>query len=258
MNETRTIEIDFDVHKRIELERKGFSETPNAVLRRLLNIDKNISDQLAHTVGGEGRHWAGKGVTLPHGSELQMEYNGQVYTGRIENGQWLAEGKVFNSPSAAASGVAVTKDGRRTNLDGWLYWRVKQPEHSNWIRIAELRRSQHSRPPTRLNVDQQESGVQMHVQNEPHSDLPTEGQVQMELVALLSQRTQPISPSEAYRSLAEKFTLTQEQRNRLMPNGSDVHWENRVRFARRKLVDAGKIDTTLPRGKWALKSGSQV
>jgi hypothetical protein len=39
MADLQTIEIDFDVHKRIELERTSFTETPNAVLRRLLSID---------------------------------------------------------------------------------------------------------------------------------------------------------------------------------------------------------------------------
>ena len=39
MQEFRSVEIDLDVHKRIELAREGFSETPNAVLRRLLGVD---------------------------------------------------------------------------------------------------------------------------------------------------------------------------------------------------------------------------
>lgn len=137
MSEMRTIEIDFEVHKRIELERTSFNEPPNAALRRLLGI--NSAAPAAPRPKPAGRPWAGKGVTLPHGTELRMEYNGHVYTGRIDNGRWLVEGKEFKSPSAAAGGVALTKDGRHPSLDGWIYWHVKRPGDTNWIAIRELR-----------------------------------------------------------------------------------------------------------------------
>ena len=142
MNEMRTIDIDFEVHKRIEMERMSFAETPNAVLRRLLHI--NGATSVAPVAPSSGRPWASKGVTLPHGTELRMEYNGHVYTGRIDNGRWLIEGKEFKSPSAAASGVALTKNGRHTSLDGWIYWQVKRPGDTNWIAINQLRPSQES------------------------------------------------------------------------------------------------------------------
>ena len=38
MSEIATIEIDFDIHKRIEMERQSFTESPNDVLRRLLGL----------------------------------------------------------------------------------------------------------------------------------------------------------------------------------------------------------------------------
>ncbi len=137
MAEFRTIEIDFDVHKRIELERAGFDESANDVLRRLLGI--SLPTDVA---AGEplGRAWSAKGVTLPHGTELRMEYNGRVHTGEIRDGQWLVEGQTFNSPSGAAGGVATTKNGKRANLDGWEYWQVKPPTGPTWIAILELRR----------------------------------------------------------------------------------------------------------------------
>ena len=138
MADLRTIEIDFDVHKRIELERTSFIETPNAVLRRLLDIDgAQPAPQL--TIPAGRRAWASKGVTLPHGTELRMEYNGRVYTGAVENGSWLVEGGHYKSPSAAAGGVARTKGGHRTSLDGWIYWQVKRPGDNDWIGISQLR-----------------------------------------------------------------------------------------------------------------------
>ena len=39
MTEHRQIDIDLDVHKRIELEKHSFSESDNQALRRLLGID---------------------------------------------------------------------------------------------------------------------------------------------------------------------------------------------------------------------------
>lgn len=139
MTEFRTIEIDFDVHKRIEAERLSFAETANEVLRRMLSLDQ--AETTFSPASTEGRAWAGKGVMLPHGTELRMEYNGSVHTGRIENGGWVVEGKNYSSPSAAASGVGRTKAGKRTNLDGWVYWHVKRPDDDQWTAIMSLRRA---------------------------------------------------------------------------------------------------------------------
>src|SRR6056297_1141590 len=93
MGQTRTIEIDFDVHRAIELERRDFDESPNEVLRRLLDLapsapSASVEKGRPSSPGSErsGRPWSGKGVELPHGTELRMEYNGQVFLGRIEDG----------------------------------------------------------------------------------------------------------------------------------------------------------------------------
>lgn len=138
MSEMRPIEIDFDVHKKIEFERKNFAESPNEVLRRLLKI---AGQSPAPTpTQSNGRPWSGKGVTLVHGTELRMEYNGRQHAGAIENGEWLVEGNRFKSPSAAAGGVAITKNGKRTKLDGWIYWYVKRPGDSGWTALNQFRR----------------------------------------------------------------------------------------------------------------------
>lgn len=126
MTETKTIEIDFDVHKRIEAERKSFADPPNAALRRLLGLDLPATPTMRPSSPGK-RSWSGKGVTLPHGTKLYMEYNGRAHNGVIDDGEWLVEGKRFNSPSAAAGGVALTKKGTHPSLDGWEYWFVQRP-----------------------------------------------------------------------------------------------------------------------------------
>ena len=138
MQNTRTIEIDFDVHKRLETERVSFSETANDTLRRILGIE-NRSTKVIDMPAPAGRPWSGKGVELPHGTELKMDYNGHQYTGRISNGIWIVEDKEFTSPSSAASGVGLTKEGKLTNLDGWKSWYVKLPGQQRWSSIRKLR-----------------------------------------------------------------------------------------------------------------------
>ncbi len=142
MSTLRSIEIDLDVHKCLEAERQGFDEAPNDVLRRLLKLKPSAKRPNG---GGEsvavagGRSWSGKGVTLPHGTLLRMEYNGKSHAGQIDNGEWLVEGARFSSPSAAAGGVARTRAGKSPSLDGWGYWQIKRPGDARWLPINALR-----------------------------------------------------------------------------------------------------------------------
>jgi hypothetical protein len=82
--------------------------------------------------------------------------------------------------------------------------------------------------------------------------LPTEGEVQTALHDLLVMRApSPVEPSDAYQSLADQFELPERLRAKQMENSSENHWQNRVRFARRKLVDAGIINRS-EHGRWQL------
>lgn len=134
----RTIEIDLDIHKLIEAERRSFSETPNEVLRRLLLLQK-AQAKTSDINDTPPRDWHGKGISLPHGTELRMEYNGKRHTGEIKDGLWLVNGQTAKSPSDAASTVATTKDGKRPSLNGWIYWNAKRPNDQNWVSIESLR-----------------------------------------------------------------------------------------------------------------------
>ncbi len=136
----RTIEIDFDVHKAIENERRGFDESPNDALRRLLGLPQGKSVPAKNSAAIEKRKdWADKGVVLPHGTQLRMEYSGRTHAGEIVDGEWVIGGMKFDSPSGAASGVALTKKGKRTKLDGWKYWFVRRPSEAQWIFLENLR-----------------------------------------------------------------------------------------------------------------------
>lgn len=135
---TRSIEIDFDVHKFIETNRNSFDETPNHVLKRVLKIQSKKNNEFA-VPSTLKKAWSSKGVSLPHGTQLKMEYGGSQYTGSIENGEWLVEGEKYNSPSAAAIGVARTRQGKKTSLNGWLYWNVQFPNSDRWQPLASIK-----------------------------------------------------------------------------------------------------------------------
>ena len=136
MTETCAIAIDFEVHKTIENARRGFSETPNEALRRLLGIDTAKGATLKPPTG---KPWRGKGVALASGTLLRMDYNGVEYTGEISNAAWQVEGRTFHSPSAAAGGIAKTKSAKSVALNGWNYWMVKRPGDSDWRALKDLK-----------------------------------------------------------------------------------------------------------------------
>jgi hypothetical protein len=129
MSEYRPIDIDFDVHKKIELERQSFAETDNEVLRRLLSIGHSLKASAANI---SGRPWVWKGVELPHGTELRMTYNGRTHSGMIQNGRWMIGGREYSSPSSAAGALARTKAGGSPSLNGWELWEAKLPGTERW------------------------------------------------------------------------------------------------------------------------------
>lgn len=136
MNENRMIEIDLNIHKIIEDNRQSFSETENEILCRILKIQAPAITQKNTPTG---KAWMQKGVVLPHGTLLRAEYNGTVYSGIVENGVWIVEGKKFTSPSGAMR-IAHTKIGTTPSLNGWIYWEVKRPIDTKWIAIKSLKR----------------------------------------------------------------------------------------------------------------------
>jgi len=139
MQHLRTIEIDFDIHKLIEGERRSFDETPNDALRRLLKLPDN-APTVAKRDFTPRRDWSDKGVVLPHGTAIRMEYSGKAHFGHIRDGVWVIDDQIFDSPSGAASGVAITRKGNQTKLDGWKYWYVKRPRDTGWTPISDLRK----------------------------------------------------------------------------------------------------------------------
>jgi hypothetical protein len=143
MQQLQKMEIDWDIHRLIEGERSSFDEPPYVALRRLLKLPPLKPAPMAGTRNiAAGIPWSDSGVVVPHGSLAKMEYSrgSQVYEGQFLNGKLVVNGQSFDSLSAAADALAVTKDGKKTSLNGWNYWKVKFPGETTWRSLNDMRR----------------------------------------------------------------------------------------------------------------------
>lgn len=143
MLQLQKIDIDWDIHKLIEAERRSFDEAPYLALRRLLNLPAPpVTEPAEVRKISDGIPWSDEGVIVPHGSLARMEYlrGTQVYEGQFLNGKLVVNGQSFLSLSAAADSLAVTKDGRKTSLNGWNYWTAKFPGETKWRSLKDMRR----------------------------------------------------------------------------------------------------------------------
>ncbi|MDD2704535.1 MAG: hypothetical protein PHU07_04260 [Acidocella sp.] len=151
MHQLQKIDIDWDIHRLIEAERQGFDEPPFLALRRLLKLPPitttEASDQddtpemLKAKSVRKGLPWVEDGVIVPHGSFARMEYDRgrQVYEGQFLNGRLVVDGESFDTLSAAASALAVTKNGKKTRLNGWEYWQVRIPGELFFKSLKQMR-----------------------------------------------------------------------------------------------------------------------
>ncbi len=129
------IDVDFEVFKELTVRRRSEAMTENEVIREILGLSKpaNYSKAAAPSSGG-GTPWVSKGVVFPHGTEFRATYKGQQYTGMVQNGALVLNGKRFSSPSAAA--VAITGNP----VNGWMFWECLTPGTTKWKTIADLRK----------------------------------------------------------------------------------------------------------------------
>ena len=136
------IEIDFDIHKAIVNEQRTFDEPPYLAIRRLLKLPDVPQLSIDEEVAKSGRAWQRNGVEIPHGSPARMSYmrGTQVFEGNFFDGRLVIDGRAFASLSEAASCLARTGLGTRTQLDGWKYWETKLPGDDKWVSLRELRR----------------------------------------------------------------------------------------------------------------------
>ena len=80
--------------------------------------------------------------------------------------------------------------------------------------------------------------------------LPTQGQVEAALHDLIiSKAPEAIEPTDAYEILADQFKLPERLRSMLLEKSQENAWQNRVRQARRNLVEDGVLDRSEV-GQW--------
>ena len=136
----RSIEVDFEVHQAIELERTGFDDPPNSALRRLLKLGP--PDQLAvqkPMTTGSGKLWTKRGVELRDGTELQVKYSEVEAIGRVLEGKLTFNGRPFKTPSAAVAAVVESRRGSKVTVNGWEYVYARRPGEREWRSLAQLR-----------------------------------------------------------------------------------------------------------------------
>ena len=85
--ECRSIDIDFEVYQLIVLEKRGFHESDNAALRRLLGLDCRHPNQRKE----DGVSWSRQGVVLPAGTRLRMVYGDIEHNGVVVGGKWKVD-----------------------------------------------------------------------------------------------------------------------------------------------------------------------
>ncbi|NHZ87171.1 MAG: hypothetical protein GWP19_15075 [Planctomycetia bacterium] len=129
----KTIEIDFDVYKKLTVLRKTEDETYNDVLRQLLDLPPAKKPKNKNLISSN-HAWEIEGVIFPHGTEFRMYYRHKYHFANVNNGALVLNGKRFNLPSPAA--IEITKN----SVNGWMKWEAKYPGSDKWILINSLRR----------------------------------------------------------------------------------------------------------------------
>ena len=122
----RQIEIDITVHKVIESARMSFQEPENDILKRLLGIDEaSASNAKAPGQAAERKaEWSSGGVSLAHGTKLEMTYAGRRVHAVIDDGAILYEGERYKAPSPAAINAVISCGGPDAARNGWNDWCV--------------------------------------------------------------------------------------------------------------------------------------
>ena len=126
------IEIDLDVHKFIEAKRSFFEQSPNDILRELLEIDEP-TERHPHKMNSLQHYWVVQNVRMPVGTILRAEHEGIEYQGEVEPHGLKVDGAVYRYLSSAARSIT----GKNTN--GWKFWQYLDPELDRWRLVDRLR-----------------------------------------------------------------------------------------------------------------------
>lgn len=140
-----SIEIDFEVFKKLTNIRESEEDTYNNVILRLINFyEKGNWDsketQFKNANAGEisehiysNNDWVIKNVSFPDGTEFRGEHEGSWHFAKVINGALYHDGERYESPSAAASKI------RGYSENGWRFWQCKLPNQTKWKPISFYR-----------------------------------------------------------------------------------------------------------------------
>lgn len=130
----------------IEAKRRGFDDSPNAALRRLLRIGPEVEpgggfENMAAPppLAPPGRRWVWKGVELPDGTELRVQHPRASAEGRVVDGELNFDGEGYRTPSRAVAEAIRAATGNRSIANGWMHMFAKRPGDENWRMLNEIR-----------------------------------------------------------------------------------------------------------------------
>ena len=81
--------------------------------------------------------------------------------------------------------------------------------------------------------------------------LPKTSDVEEALLLFLQHRDESVTPQQVYAPLGDFFSLSRSEQQEPMPRQNERHWDNRVRTARKQLVERGLLDNS-QHGVWTL------
>lgn len=127
------IEIELPVYKALTNLLLHEHDTHNAVIERLLQKDGTPKAAPQPEFPAENAEWLGHGVTLPVGTELRSNHKRVERIATVRKDGLELEGKLFPSLSAAAIHIVGH------NINGWNFWKVRDPVTRAWRPMSSLR-----------------------------------------------------------------------------------------------------------------------
>lgn len=137
-----SIDVDFDVYKKLTAMRETEAMTYNDVLRGMLALEpatppeeqSSIANAKDDESTGEDDDWTVKGVRFTKGTQFRAKYKGKNFHALVAGGKLkFPDGRTFDSPSKAA--VSITHNA----VNGWRFWEFKFPGSTTWRAMDSLR-----------------------------------------------------------------------------------------------------------------------
>lgn len=172
----KTIDIDIEVYKAIELARIDFNETQNEILRRILKLDQRLNftaskqipsfmiedfpeEQLSKnhkSLSDEIRSFQKEKLNSKIFNSFKYEPIGEwIYGGvKLKNGtklqKWylgtryeavIENGSiVFDGQSYQSPSTAAMAITQGANVNGWLFWEYLDESNGRWEKLGNLRK----------------------------------------------------------------------------------------------------------------------